>query len=569
MKQSSAILYGVEDRPPLLTSLLLALQYVLLTIGGMMLTPVILANATGMQPAQTEFLVFSVLLVSALTTLIQVRRPAGIGSGYLMILGPSGAFIACGISAISMGGLPLLATMTILSAPLEAAIAFLIRYVRRVFTPALGGTVIMLVAMLLIPLTIGMWSGEQDDPLYCSPAYLLTGLVPVVVILGSYLSDRPWVRLWSPIIGVILGLGVAALYGIADFHPLGQYPVVALPGSGWPGLNFHLGARHIPLFITFLMATLTSTIETFGDTVALQTVSEGGLRKIKYDRIQGGMYIDAIGSTIGGLAGSLPNTTYSSVMPVIQLTRVSSRVIGYYVAAMLAVIAFLPKLAYFFLYLPEPVMGGLSIGLTIILFGEGFKVAASAEQNAENALVVGTGLSMGLLAGVGMFFPEAFPGSFQFLAADVISIGGFSALLVNLVFVFKVRKTEHLAMPASITRLPALMDKIDSFEQRFRLKGRQKYALQLACEEVFAFYCRQNPDEHSLLFRWKYHPDHILCEVAASGLLSDLEAAPDPLQLQMQDEESLKKLELHLLARVASHTQHTEIDGRHYVSFRV
>ena len=569
MGQNKTLLYGVDDKPPLGITLLLALQYTLLNIGGMMLSPLIISAAVGLDPGQTEYLVFVTLLVGSISTFIQVARVGNIGSGYLMVLGPSGAFIACSISAVSMGGLPLLGTMTLITAPVEALISYLIRFFRKVFTPALGGTVIMLVAILLLPLTIELWSGTPDDPLYGSNAYLLTGLAPLLVIFGSYLSDRTWVRLWSPLMGIGLGVVVAEFFGIADFARLAAYPLVALPRSGWPGLEVHLTWHHLPLFIVFLMATLTSTIETFGDTVALQTVSEGKLDKIQYDRVQGGLYVDAVGSMLGGLSGSIANTTYSNVMPVIQLTRVSSRRVGYFTALILGLVAFLPKIAYFFICIPEAVMGGLGVSLMAILFGEGFKVASSAELSTENAIVVGTGISMGVLAGIGKFFPGIFPEQFQFLSSDVLTAGGISALILNVLFIYKVRKTENLVLPADLGRLSELHEKINSFEDRFRLTERQKYALQLATEEVFAFYCSRNPEENRVTYRWKYHPEYIITEIFAQGELSDVDVAPDPGQVRQMDDEDLKDLGLLLLAKVATNIEHAVISGRHYIQFRV
>lgn len=563
------LLYGIDDNPPLGTTLFLALQYLVLTIGGMMMMPIIVCRACGLDTAQTEYLIFATLFVSAVTTFIQVYRVGRIGSGYLMILGPSGAFIACSISAVAMGGLPLLGTMTLAAAPLEALISYLIRFVRKIFTPALGGTIIMLVAMLLIPIMIEMWIGKPGNPLYCSRAYFLSGLVPLIVIMGSYLSDKNWIQLWSPIIGTFGGVMTAVFFGIADYSHINQYPIIALPRLDWPGLELHLTWRHIPLFITFLIATLASTIETFGDTVALQIVSEGKLEKIKYDRIQGGMYVDVVGSMLGGLTASLANTTYSTIMPIIQLTRVSARVVGYYTAFMLMLVAFLPKIPYFFISIPGPVMGGLAIALMIILFGEGFKVAASAELNTENRLVIGTGLSMGILASIGKFFPGLFPEQFRFLASDVITIGGLSALILNVFFVFKIRKTETLLIPADILHLPDINDKIIAFEDRFRLTEKQKFALQLACEEVFAFFCKLNSTDSNLIYRWKYHPDYIMTEISAQGKLNDIDISPDPAQFNKLNEENLQELGLYLLAKVATHIEHIQIDGYHYVQFRI
>ncbi len=569
MAKGNSLLYGVDDKPPLLTTIVLAFQYVLLTISGMMLTPIIIGHACGLSIEQIEYFIFATMLVSAVSTVIQVRRVGKVGSGYLMILGPSGAFISCSISAVMMGGLPLLGTMVLLSAPLEALIAYLIRYIRKIFTPALGGTVIMLVAILLIPLSFEMWSGKSDDDLFCSIPYFITGLVPFLIIFGSYLSDRKWVRLWSPIFGIILGILVAMLFGITDFSSIKAYPLLALPRSGYPGLEFHLTWRHLPLFITFLMATISSTIETFGDTVALQTVSEEKFSRINYDRLQGGMYVDAVGSMISGAAAVTANTTYSSVMPVIQLTRVSARIIGYYTAAILAVMAFFPKLAYFFLAIPEPVMGGLSVALTAILFGEGFKVAATSELNAENGIVIGAGMTMGFLASLGVFFPSLFPESLRFLASDVITFGGMTALILNLFFVFKVRKSESMTISADHENLPELMQKIDSFQSRLRVSEKQKYALQLTCEEVFDFFCNQNQSGTDISFRWKYHPEYIITEISTKGNLDQVDETPNQSNLYEMTDEEMKSLGLVLLGKVASHVEHNQISGHHYVQFRV
>ncbi len=570
MAKSGSLLYGIDDNPPASVSLLLGLQYVLLNIGGMIIMPIIITNACGLETGQTEYLIFGTLLVSAVTTFIQIYRIGRIGSGYLMILGPSSAFIACSISAVQLGGLPLLGIMTLLSAPLELAMSYLLRFTRKVFTAALSGTVIMLVAVMVIPLTISMWTGQPDDPRYCSPPYFISGLVPLAIILGSYLSDRNGFRLWSPIIGTLVGIGVAMAFGIDDFSSLRRYPILALPGQGWPGIELNLGWHHLPLLLAFLMATVASSVETIGNTVALQNISEGKISKIKYDRIQGGLNVDAAGSMLAGLVGVPANTTYSNIMPIIQLTRVSSRVVGYYAAVILAMIAFLPKIAYLFLSIPNPVMGGVTIGLMAILFGEGFKVAASSELSTENGIVIGTGMSFGLLACIGRFFPALFPEQFRFLASDVITVGGMIALMFSIIFACKIRKSESLILPADPKCLPDLHEKIDSFQDRFRMSHKQKYALQLACEEVFSYYNQQNDPQAGLKFQWKYHPEYIITEIISrGGNLNEVDVCPDPARLISLNEESLRDLGLFLLSKVAVNIEHSIIDGYHYIQFRI
>jgi NCS2 family nucleobase:cation symporter-2/xanthine permease XanP len=158
----SKLLYEVDDHPPPAKCTISALQSLLLVAPTIILAPLILARATGLDLAATQWTVFAALIGSALATLIQVRRVGPIGSGYLIFMGTSTAYLAVGIEAAMVGGMALVATLAVLSAPAQFLFARYLGLFRRIITPTVSGVVIMLVVLGVIPSTADMMQGEGD-----------------------------------------------------------------------------------------------------------------------------------------------------------------------------------------------------------------------------------------------------------------------------------------------------------------------------------------------------------------------------------------------------------------------
>ena len=86
-------------------------------------------------------------------------RRRRIGSGHLLVMGPSAAYIAVSIGALTEGGPALLATLVLLSALPLFRIARRLSRLRRVLTPTVSATIIMLIPVTLArPLTGSSWA---------------------------------------------------------------------------------------------------------------------------------------------------------------------------------------------------------------------------------------------------------------------------------------------------------------------------------------------------------------------------------------------------------------------------
>ena len=72
--------------------------------------------------------------------------------------------------------------------------------------------------------------------------------------------------------------------------------------------------------------------------------------------MQGAVAVNGAGSLYSGLAGTVPNTTYSTSIAITELIGVAARSVGVWIGIVFAVVAFLPKVAALLLAIQSPVV---------------------------------------------------------------------------------------------------------------------------------------------------------------------------------------------------------------------
>ena len=147
--------YAVDETPSEGLTLGLSLQVATVILTGIVLIPIIVLNAAD-YPEGLEWAVFSALVVSGLATILQARPVGPFGAGYALYMGTSGAFIGVSAAAVAAGGLSLLATLVVVSSLVQFLFSARLSFFRRLITPTVGGTVIMLIAVNLFPITTDM-----------------------------------------------------------------------------------------------------------------------------------------------------------------------------------------------------------------------------------------------------------------------------------------------------------------------------------------------------------------------------------------------------------------------------
>lgn len=143
-ERPGGVRYEPDERPPPLVGGL-GLQLAVLCIAGVALTPAIVVHAAGGAESYLTWAVFAAVLVSGVCSVLQARRIGRVGAGYVLVMGTSGAFIAICVAALAQGGPAMLAVLVVISSLFQFLLAWRLSLLRRILTPTVAGTVIMLI----------------------------------------------------------------------------------------------------------------------------------------------------------------------------------------------------------------------------------------------------------------------------------------------------------------------------------------------------------------------------------------------------------------------------------------
>ena len=145
------IRYEPNEAPPPLLAVGAGLQAAAVILAPIVLGVVIVARIAEQPESYLSWAVFAALLVSRVTTVLHAVRVGRIGSGYVLIMGTSGTFIAVCVAALTEGGPSTMASLVVVSSLFQFALAVRLSLLRRIFTPVASGTVIMLIAATVMP----------------------------------------------------------------------------------------------------------------------------------------------------------------------------------------------------------------------------------------------------------------------------------------------------------------------------------------------------------------------------------------------------------------------------------
>ena len=427
--QAAPIVYGLEDRVPPATALLVGAQHVSAMVVGTITPPLLLAGALKFSAKDTAYFISLALLSSALGTFLQCRRRGPVGSGLLSVTGTSFAFIGVLTQAWHAGGLPLMFGLSCLVAPLQIAFAPLLRHLRHVFTPLVSGIVVLLIGLSLIPtayfnLAVPL---RTDAPAWLGLA-IGAGVVTIVTVAQAV--GRAWARISGIALGVAGGVIACAFCGALPVPPPGDgawlTPVRLLP---------HGFAFQWSLVLPFAFVYLVSMLEAIGDMTATSQLS--GLPASgpeHWRRLSGGVLADGITSTVSALFGGFPSATYAQNNGVIQLTGVASRRVGYYMAAILALLGLVPVFGRLISVVPPPVIGALAMMLFGLVAVSGLRLIASEGLGQREGLIVALSLGVGLGLPTEQGLLAGLPAIVRGLLESGISAGGLTGLMLNLLW---------------------------------------------------------------------------------------------------------------------------------------
>ncbi len=486
----SGVRYEADETPPLPLTFGLALQLSVLAIGGIVLTPAIIVRAANGSEAFLNWAVFAAVAISGVTTVLQAIRVGRIGSGYVLLMGTSGAFIWVCITAIAEGGPAMLATLVVVSSLIQFALSTRLSLFRRILTPTVVGTVIMLIAVTAMPIAFDMLKTRPEAAPDSAPA--LVAAVTLAVIVGVALKGAGALRLWAPALGMIAGSLTAAWFGMYDIGRIADAAWIGMPTVGWPGFAVDFGPTFWKLLPAFVFVTLVGAMETIGDAAAIQGVSWRRPRAVDFRAVQGAVAADGVGNLLSGLAGTVPNTTYSTSVAVTELTGIAARAVGIGIGCVFVALAFLPKALAAILAVPDAVAAAFIAVIVAMLFSVGMKMVVQAGLDYRTGLIAGMSFWLGVGFQNGLIFPEYVSRFAGGLLENGMTAGGLAAILMTVFLELAAPRRRRLETGFELQALSAIKAFLADFAVRNRLAPDMAARVDAAGEEALHTLLRES-----------------------------------------------------------------------------
>ena len=421
---------GPDARIPVPLTVGLGLQLASLVLPGAVLIPTIVFRGAGQGEEVLLWAVFASVVVCGAITVLQALRVGRFGAGHLIATGTSGAAIAVSIAALDAGGPALLASLVLALALLQFAFSARLALFRRILTPTVTGTIIMLTPVTVMPVVFEQLGNvPEGTPPLGGPMSAITTLA---VVVGIMLKARGALRLWAPIIGIVAGSLVAAPFGLYDVDRIADALWIGFPQAEWPGIDLEFGVAFWALLPAFLFIGVVCTIQTVSGSVAIQRVSWSRPKAIDFRAVQGAVAADAMGNLLCALAGTMPVGFRPTGTSMVEITGICARSIGIALGTALVMLACLPKALAVVLAIPGPVTATFITIMMAAIFIIGIKVIVQDGIDYRKGAIVGIAFWTGVGFENGVVFPDFVAGLTSGLPPNGMIAGGAVAIVATL-----------------------------------------------------------------------------------------------------------------------------------------
>lgn len=446
MKQcnySREALFQLNGIPPLGMSISLALQHLVAMIVGCVTPAIIIANALGLPQSERVLLIQVSLVMSAVTTLIELFPIGGkLGSGLPVIFGISFAYLPSMQAIVGGGGdIATIAGAMIVGGIVAAVVGVFVKKIRRFFPPIITGTVVFTIGLSLYPTAINYMAGGTGNTY--EVVVLRKGLTSalvhgswqnwavaaftLIVVMVMSNKGKGICKLAAILLGMIAGYIVAAVFGMVDLSEVRDAAWFSLPQFMHFGIKFEFSAC-IALALLFAI----NAIQAIGD---LTATTVGGLNREPTDQeLQGGIVTYGLTNVLSAFFGSLPTATYSQNVGIVTTNKVVNRVVFALAGGFLLLAGLIPKFSAILTTIPQCVLGGATITVFSTIAMTGMKLIASETISPRNTTIVGLSAALGVGISQSSSALSQFPESITIIFGKTpVVIATIMAVLLNLI----------------------------------------------------------------------------------------------------------------------------------------
>ncbi|MCK8084548.1 nucleobase:cation symporter-2 family protein [Vibrio sp. 1CM8B] len=477
------LLYTLNERPPHGLTLLLALQHMLASIGGIVAVPLIVGASIGLPNTEIVSLINAALLASGIVTVAQCLGFGPVGIRLPVVMGSSFAFLGVAISIGNEGGVAAIMGSALIGSFVVIGASFYMDKVRKLFPTVVSGVVVTLIGLTILPVAMN-WVGDSpaNTEQFATLPKLFLALVSLGIVVGVSVYCKGAVAASAIVIGLAGGYIVALSLGMVDLEQISSAAWVGGPEPFKYGFTFSASA-----IISMSLVYIVVIAEATGDFMALGNNCQ---TQVSGKDLKRGLLGDGLGSTLSSILTAMPLASFSQNVGIVGITGVASRYVVAATGGLLILGGLFPKLAAIAVTIPKPVLGGVGFVMFGMIAYAGIRMLIKAADTKRNALVICVGLASGLAVTFEPRLLQHLPHDLANFLHSGITTGTIMTVLLNLILPKSSRAEEQEALAESQAQVELEMKE----QAEEELHSNEQSEIQQATTEPDVQTASENPE---------------------------------------------------------------------------
>lgn len=428
MKDANAEnIFQLDGKVPLGKAIPIGLQHILAMFVANITPMMILASVCGLDQAITAKLIQNAMIVAGLGTLIQLCPVWKLGSKLPVVMGISFTFLNSAIFVGTTYGYATIIGCVLIGGIIEGILGLFAKYWIKLISPIVAATVVTAIGFSLLTVGANSFAGGQGAENYGVWQNWVIGSVTLLCCICFQIFTKGYLKVISVLFGLVVGYILSICLGVVDFSALQNTKIVSVPAFLPFKPEFNIGA-----ILSFVVIYLVSATETIGDTTAL--ASSALDRNVTDKELAGSIACDGFVSSVGGLFGCTPITSFSQNVGLVAMTKVVNRFTIGTGAIILIVAGIFPVFGALLTTVPQAVLGGCTIMMFGTIVVAGFQMLGKCGYTQRNTTIAALSLSVGLgftqCSDMFKIFPQIVQSVF---AQNCVSVVFVLSVILNLV----------------------------------------------------------------------------------------------------------------------------------------
>ena len=428
MKDANAEnIFQLDGKVPLGKAIPIGLQHILAMFVANITPMMILASVCGLDQTITAKLIQNAMIVAGLGTLIQLCPVWKLGSKLPVVMGISFTFLNSAIFVGTTYGYATIIGCVLIGGIIEGILGLFAKYWIKLISPIVAATVVTAIGFSLLTVGANSFAGGQGAENYGVWQNWVIGSVTLLCCICFQIFTKGYLKVISVLFGLVVGYILSICLGVVDFSALQNTKIVSVPAILPFKPEFNIGA-----ILSFVVIYLVSATETIGDTTAL--ASSALDRDVTDKELAGSIACDGFVSSVGGLFGCTPITSFSQNVGLVAMTKVVNRFTIGTGAIILIVAGIFPVFGALLTTVPQAVLGGCTIMMFGTIVVAGFQMLGKCGYTQRNTTIAALSLSVGLgftqCSDMFKIFPQIVQSVF---AQNCVSVVFVLSVILNLV----------------------------------------------------------------------------------------------------------------------------------------